>query len=133
MKTILFVDEDKWTLSDIIIYVEAAAERKVIVAGSCSEAIKYFHEISPDYIVLDSLLPIGDLDITATIIKEDEKAMYGLQLLSYFRSKNNAVRIIGYSMLNKKETENLYKEHDAEYISKMEPNSFERLLDILTK
>lgn len=133
MKKILLVDEEILLLEPIIDIIESTSDREVFVATSCSEAIKYFHEISPDYIVLDSLMPVGDLDITKDIITEDEDAIYGLQLLKYFSSKNREIKIIGYTVLHEERIIKEYHAANATYICKLGSDSFEHLINILTK
>lgn len=132
MKKILIIDEDRWHLEPIIDAIESSVICEIHFAIDCSSSITQFLHNNYDHIILDLMLPVGEYEISKEIIADDGSLMFGIQLLKFFRSKNKTVNIVGYSVADSNEIRKVFFEANAKYICKIEEDSYDKLIKIVT-
>lgn len=131
MKNILLIDEDKMSVYGISYLLKEYTDVRIAGATNCSEAIVFFQGNEYDLIILDLMLPIGDYEATKDFISDTNDSMFGLQLLKVFRSINEKVKIVGYSIADTKEIRQLFSELNADFLCKLHMDSRDKLKNIV--
>ena len=131
MKKILIVDEERWYMEGILDRIDADfGQGRYDYCFNGQEAIDKLKTTQYAVIVLDLMLPLGE---GLQLPTDEPDLLYGIFILRKIREIKPNVPAICYTIINDAKVKEQLRKLNAQYIGKLEDNSFTILISELKK
>lgn len=131
MSKILIADEEKWFLEGITDRIDAEfGEGKYDFVFNGFDALELLGKNDYSMVILDMMMPLGG---NLQLPKTEPKLMFGIYILQLIRERYKSIPIVCYTILDDNTMIKQIKQNNANYICKLDDDSYAELYDYITK